>query len=185
MIMKKLFILATICIVGCAQTNLANVQQENAQQQNAQQQNAQQENAQQENAQQQDIQQKDNQAKIVSVEVQGKPQNYTFNVGISSPDTGCEQYADWWEVLNQEGKLLYRRILAHSHVEEQPFERSGGPVAVSDTEVLIIRAHMNNSGYGITAFKGSVKDGFEETQIEADFASEVKSQEPQPSGCGF
>ena len=168
--MKKLFILATICIVGCAQTNLADVQQQNAQQQNVQ---------------QQDIQQKGNEAKIVSVEVQGQPQNYTFNVGISSPDTGCNQYANWWEVLSEEGKLLYRRILAHSHVKEQPFERSGGPVAVSDTQVLIIRAHMNNSGYGTSVFKGSVKDGFKETQIEADFASNVKSQEPQPSGCAF
>ena len=141
----------------------------------------QQPNAQQVNAKQE----KGNEAKVISVEVQGKPQNYTFNVGISSPDTGCEQYADWWEVLNEEGKLLYRRILAHSHVEEQPFKRSGGPVAVSDTEILIVRAHMNNSGYGTTAFKGSVKDGFKETQIEPGFASEVKSQEPQPSGCAF
>ena len=163
--MKNLFILTTIFIVSCAETNLANVQQQNVQQQ--------------------DVQQKSNEAKIVSVKVEGKPQNYIFNVGISSPDTGCNQYANWWEVLNEEGKLLYRRILAHSHINEQPFQRSGGPVAVADTQVVIIRAHMNNSGYGTTVFKGSVKDGFKQTQLEADFASEVKSQKPQPSGCAF
>ena len=173
--MKNLFILATICIFGCAETNLANLQQQDVQQQDVQQQDVQQQNA----------QQKNNQAKVVSVKVQGEPQNYTFNVGISSPDTGCDQYANWWEVLNEEGKLLYRRILAHSHVNEQPFERSGGPLAVSDTQVLIIRAHMNNLGYGTTVFKGSVKDGFKETQLEANFAFQVKSQQPQPSGCAF
>lgn len=164
--MKNLFVLATICfatiyISACAETNLANVKQ-------------------------QSVQQKvNNEVKVISVKAQGKPQNYTFNVSISSPDTGCDQYANWWEVLNEEGKLLYRRILAHSHVNEQPFERSGGPVAVNDTQVLIIRAHMNNSGYGTTVFKGSIKDGFKKTQIEANFASGVESQKPQPSGCAF
>lgn len=158
--MKNLFILTAVLIVACAETNLANVQQ-------------------------QDVQQKTEEAKVISVESSGKPQNYTFNVGISSPDKGCNQYANWWEVLNQEGKLLYRRILAHSHINEQPFIRSGGVVAISDTQVVIIRAHMNNLGYGTTVFKGSVKDGFKQTQLDADFAIEVKSQQPQPSGCAF
>lgn len=158
--MKNLFILTAVLIVACAETNLANIQQ-------------------------QDVQQKTEEAKVISVESSGKPQNYTFNVGISSPDKGCNQYANWWEVLNQEGKLLYRRILAHSHVNEQPFTRSGGVVAISDTQVVIIRAHMNNLGYGTTVFKGSVKDGFKQTQLDADFAIEVKSQQPQPSGCAF
>ncbi|MEM6403984.1 MAG: hypothetical protein AAF757_27805 [Cyanobacteria bacterium P01_D01_bin.116] len=158
--MKNLLILFTVCIVGCAETNLASVEQ-------------------------QDTKLKDKEAKVVSVKTQGKPQDYTFNVGISSPDTGCNQYANWWEVLNEEGKLLYRRILAHSHVKEQPFERLGGPVVISDAQQVIIRAHMNNSGYGKTVFKGSVKDGFKQTPLEPDFAIEVKSQQPQPSGCAF
>ncbi len=111
-----------ICVVGCAETNSANVQQQNTEQ----------------NIVEKNI----NEAKVLSVKAQGKAQNYTFNVGISSPDTGCEQYANWWEVLNEEGKLLYRRILAHSHVKEQPFERSGGPVTVNDNEIVIIRAHV-------------------------------------------
>jgi len=65
-----------------------------------------------------------NEAKIISVEVSGVPDNYTFNVGVSSPDTGCDQYADWWEVITEEGELIHRRILAHSHVTEQPFVTS-------------------------------------------------------------
>ena len=50
-------------------------------------------------------------ATIVSVASSGSNANYTFSVGISSPDTGCDQYANWWEVITEDGTLLYRRIL--------------------------------------------------------------------------
>ena len=57
-------------------------------------------------------------ANIVSVDVSA---SFVFSVGIASPDTGCDQYANWWEVVTPGGTLLYRRILAHSHITEQPF----------------------------------------------------------------
>ena len=57
-------------------------------------------------------------ASVVSVSVSGNTNNYNFSVGVSSPDTGCNQYANWWEVITEEGTLLYRRILGHSHVSE-------------------------------------------------------------------
>ncbi|MDB9311664.1 hypothetical protein PN462_01020 [Spirulina sp. CS-785/01] len=34
-------------------------------------------------------------AKITQIETTGNPENYTFQVTVQSPDTGCEQYADW------------------------------------------------------------------------------------------
>ena len=90
-------------------------------------------------------------ADLVSVAVTGEAGNYTFAVTISSADTGCEQYADWWEVADIEtGELLYRRILAHSHTSEQPITRSGGPVPITPNQAVIIRAHMGGlqSHYG-------------------------------------
>jgi|GEM_PF-2150998 len=87
-------------------------------------------------------------ADVISVEVSGVDNNYTFSVGITSPDTGCEQYANWWEVISEDGQLIYRRILGHSHVAEQPFVRLGGKVKIDKQQVVIIRAHMNTSGYG-------------------------------------
>lgn len=125
------------------------------------------------------------QADIVSVEVTGVDKNYTFAVGISSPDTGCEQYANWWEVVSKEGQLLYRRILGHSHVTEQPFVRSGGKVNISGQQEIIIRAHMNTSGYGGIQLRGSVKAGFEKISGNNDFALHLEKKLPLPTNCAF
>lgn len=124
-------------------------------------------------------------ASIVSVTSSGIENNYTFNVGISSPDTGCNQYANWWEVVKEDGTLLYRRILGHSHVNEQPFIRSGGTIGIASDQVVIVRAHMNTSGYGIKAFIGSVSNGFTETKLDVEFAETLAKVEPQPDECAF
>jgi len=124
-------------------------------------------------------------AGVVSVRVTGRPGAYRFSVGVRSPDEGCSRYADWWEVLTGDGELIYRRILGHSHVEEQPFVRSGGPVPIPEDTVVLVRAHMNPGGYGVTGFKGSVRDGFQEVELEPGFASGLEKEPPQPSGCAF
>ncbi len=122
-------------------------------------------------------------ATVLSVYATGNELGYTFAVTISSPDTGCEQYADWWEVIRPEGELIYRRILAHSHVDEQPFTRSGGAVNIKADEVVIIRSHMSNTGYGTQALRGSVKEGFKPVELAKDFAQDLANQAPQPGDC--
>ena len=124
-------------------------------------------------------------ADVLSVQVTGSANTYQFNVQVSSPDTGCDQYADWWEVLSEDGQLLYRRVLLHSHVSEQPFTRSGGPVTVDEGVVVIVRAHMNNGGYGGAALRGSAYSGFETVQLGSGFAAEVEAMAPLPDGCAF
>jgi len=124
-------------------------------------------------------------ADVTGVVVSGSPGSYSFNVTVRSPDTGCKQYADWWEVLSEDGRLLYRRVLFHSHVGEQPFTRSGGPVPIQPDTLVWVRAHMNTSGYGGAALKGSVKDGFKPAALDAGFAAGVAKQTPLPDGCAF
>ena len=124
-------------------------------------------------------------ADITAVSASGKEGNFTFNVTISSPDTGCDQYADWWEVISMDGKLLYRRILRHSHVNEQPFTRSGGPVAITANQEVWIRGHMNNTGYGGQTFRGNAAAGFESTEMPEDFALDLEKEEPLPDDCAF
>lgn len=126
-------------------------------------------------------------AKVTKVKVTGKAGAYTFSVTIKSSDTGCNQYANWWEVISTNGKLLYRRILAHSHVGEQPFTRSGGSVSITATDTVIVRAHMNTTGYsyGNIAFKGTIEGGFAPYSMPVDFYKELENIDPQPSGCAF
>lgn len=122
---------------------------------------------------------------VTEVAAQGDSNNYTFNVTLSSNDTGCQQYADWWEVVSLDGNLIYRRILAHSHVNEQPFTRSGAPIPIAENTEVYIRAHMNNSGYGTKAMKGTVMDGFNATEVSKDFAPDLETVEPLPANCAF
>jgi len=124
-------------------------------------------------------------AEVSAATFNGEPGNYTFSVTVRSPDTGCEQYADWWEVLSADGELIYRRILAHSHVDEQPFTRSGGPVIVAADENIIVRAHMNNAGYGEQVFTGSPRAGLTMSTLSASFAQDLQLADPLPGGCAF
>ncbi|MEM0992797.1 MAG: hypothetical protein AAGI49_07150, partial [Bacteroidota bacterium] len=125
------------------------------------------------------------QAKVLSLTVSGSENNYRFNVEVESPDTGCDQYADWWEVFSESGELVYRRILTHSHVNEQPFKRSGGTINITDDQVVFVRAHMNNLGYGMDVMKGSVNEGFLRTRLDTSFAADLANQEPLPRDCAF
>ncbi len=124
-------------------------------------------------------------ADVSAVAASGEPGAYRFNVTIRSPDKGCAQYANWWEVVSEDGRLLYRRVLVHSHVDEQPFTRDGGPVAIGpDTEVWV-RAHQHPQGYGGIAHKGSVRGGFRAAVPPAGFAASLSKTPPLPNSCDF
>ena len=135
-------------------------------------------------------------ANVVAVAVTGDSGAYSFAVSVESADIDCTQYADWWEVVTDGGALVYRRILEHSHTDENgttdtdapgnTFTRSGGPVDVSPDDLLVVRAHMSNEGYNGVAFSGTAADGFvEATDIDSDFAPDVASEEPLPTECQF
>ena len=124
-------------------------------------------------------------AKVMEVQATGKANSYTFAVTVNSSDTGCDRYADWWEVVTPEGELIYRRVLLHSHVDEQPFRRTGGSVAIEPQQEVIVRVHMSTDGYSPLAQKGAVKSGFAATTLSEDFATNLESVEPLPKGCAF
>lgn len=109
----------------------------------------------------------------------------TVSVTIQSPDTGCDQYADWWEVVSEQGELIYRRTLGHAHTDEQPFTREGGPTGQDPHQVVWIRAHMHPGGYGGQAATGSVRAGFTLSALDAGFAAELEASDPQPEPCAF
>lgn len=73
---------------------------------------------------------------------------YDFDVTIRSVDKGWDYYADAFEVLTPDGRLLGRRELLHPHETEQPFTRElhGVRIPASITEVLV-RARHKPRGY--------------------------------------
>jgi hypothetical protein len=123
------------------------------------------------------------QANVTAVTTKGAENSYHFSVTIESDETGCEQYTNWWEVLSEKGDLLYRRILLHSHPNQQPFTRAGGYVKIKKEDIVYVRAHMNKLGYIGDVFKGSVENGFERVERVPNFNEEVETESPLPTGC--
>lgn len=74
---------------------------------------------------------------------------WRFAVTVAHADAGWDHYADKWEVLASDGRVLATRVLLHPHVGEQPFTRSLGGVAVpAEIERVILRAHDSVHGLG-------------------------------------
>ncbi len=75
--------------------------------------------------------------------------DYSFHVSVKHGDTGWDHYADNFEILTPDGTIIATRVLAHPHVNEQPFTRSkyGVKVPVGLKEVNV-RAHDSVHGYG-------------------------------------
>ncbi|WP_159589832.1 hypothetical protein [Chelativorans xinjiangense] len=74
---------------------------------------------------------------------------YRFDVTVAHADEGWDHHADQWEVLDEDGTVLATRVLAHPHVDEQPFARSLGGVAVSDgVRHVVVRARDSVHGHG-------------------------------------
>jgi len=75
--------------------------------------------------------------------------SWTFEVTVQHEDTGWEHYADRWEVLSPGGEVLATRVLAHPHVNEQPFTRSQSGIVIPEGVTGVrVRAHDLVHGYG-------------------------------------
>ena len=74
---------------------------------------------------------------------------YRFSVSVLHQDQGWDHYADRWEVLAPDGRVLATRTLYHPHVNEQPFTRHLEGVEIPrGTGQVEIRAHCSVHGTG-------------------------------------
>lgn len=89
-------------------------------------------------------------ADVVAVEaVEEAAGTWRFDVRVAHADEGWDHYADRWEVLAPDGRVLGTRVLLHPHVGEQPFTRSlGGVVVPAEVDRVILRAHDSVHGLG-------------------------------------
>ncbi len=97
-------------------------------------------------------------ATIEAVEARASGKAWSFSVTLRHGDTGWDDYADGWRVVTEDGTELGLRVLYHPHVEEQPFTRSLGGVAIPDgVETVYIEARTNADGWGAARFPVSLK----------------------------
>ena len=108
--------------------------------------------------------------------VQSSDRNWTFHVTVQHPDTGWEDYADGWDVLAPDDRVLkpdpdspFTRLLLHPHENEQPFTRSqAGIVIPSGVTRVRVRAHDLVDGYGgIEVWVDLTVDSGEGFEVEA------------------
>ncbi|MFT4716920.1 MAG: hypothetical protein ACI9ZD_001648 [Paracoccaceae bacterium] len=75
---------------------------------------------------------------------------WNFNVTLRHGDEGWDHYADGWGVYDLDGTALGYRVLAHPHVNEQPFTRSlSGVVIPEHITQVVIRPHDLVHGDGL------------------------------------
>jgi len=89
-------------------------------------------------------------ADVVEVNVtQTGDETYKFDVTVRHADEGWEHFANKWEVTDPDGTVIGTRVLAHPHVEEQPFTRSLSGVKIpKNLAEVTVRAHDLVHGYG-------------------------------------
>lgn len=85
------------------------------------------------------------------IEVRAIPEGaetWRFDVTVAHGDTGWDHYADRWDVLAPDGTVLGVRVLAHPHVNEQPFTRSLSGVSIPRS-VGEVTLRANDSVHGL------------------------------------
>ena len=90
-------------------------------------------------------------AQVVFVKVVQQERNlWRFEVTVSHNDDGWDHYANAWQVVNpKDSSVIAERVLAHPHVEEQPFTRSLGNVDIPNKmSHVIVRAKCNIHDFG-------------------------------------
>jgi hypothetical protein len=88
-------------------------------------------------------------ADVIDVKVRRNSSGtYDFDITVRSVDKGWNYYADAFEVLGPDGKVLGRRALLHPHETEQPFTRDlyGVSIPAGVTHVTA-RARHKPKGY--------------------------------------
>lgn len=87
-------------------------------------------------------------ADVVDVQVSGSNGSYNFSVTVRHADEGWEHFANRWEVVGEDGTVYGTRVLAHPHVNEQPFTRSGNINIPEGVSTVIVRANDSVHGLG-------------------------------------
>lgn len=88
-------------------------------------------------------------ADVVAAEAECDGARCSFRVTVRHADTGWDHYANAWQVVAPDGRVLATRVLRHPHVGEQPFTRDLRDVELpAEVERVTIRARDSVHGLG-------------------------------------
>lgn len=89
---------------------------------------------------------------------QSTDKTWTFAVTLKHGDTGWDHYANEWQVIAPDNKILATRTLYHPHVNEQPFTRNTSGVEIpASMETVRIIAKDTVHGLAKTAMRINLK----------------------------
>ncbi len=91
-----------------------------------------------------------NEVEIVDVKAtQASDKTWSFRVTLKHADEGWDHYANEWQVIAPDNKILATRTLYHPHVNEQPFTRGTQGVKIP-TEMKVVRVIAKDTIHGIS-----------------------------------
>lgn len=96
---------------------------------------------------------------IIDVKAHQKSdKTWTFAVTLKHADTGWDHYANEWQVIAPDNKILATRTLYHPHVDEQPFTRNTSGVKIPESmDTVRIIAKDTVHGLSKTAMQINLK----------------------------
>ena len=87
-------------------------------------------------------------ADVIDAKAERVDGGYRVSATIRHLDEGWDHYANAFEVIAPDGRVLATRTLHHPHVKEQPFTRSVNVVVPRGTGALTVRAVDSVHGRG-------------------------------------
>lgn len=86
---------------------------------------------------------------VVDVSASKQGADWRFDVTVAHGDEGWDHYADAWRVVGPDGEVYGLRVLAHPHVDEQPFTRSLSGVSIPEgVAEVTVEARDKVHGWG-------------------------------------
>jgi hypothetical protein len=87
-------------------------------------------------------------ASVIDAEATKNGDTWTFALTVRSDDISTTEFGDSWELRTLDGEVIATRVLAHEHMNEQPFTRSMSGIVIPEGITTVIGvAHHSVGGY--------------------------------------
>ncbi len=91
-----------------------------------------------------------NEVEIIDVKArQQSDKTWHFDVTLKHDDEGWNHYANQWQIIAPDNKILGTRTLYHPHIKEQPFTRSLSGVKIP-ADIKTVRIIARDTVHGLS-----------------------------------